>query len=1168
MEMNPKQQQALRTDRNITLTAGAGTGKTRVLVERYLGILQQGAGVQSVLALTFTEKAAAEMKIRIKESMLDRLRNSNTRSDIRFWERLFEEFRDPRISTFHAFCAAVLREFPIEAGVDPAFTLMDESQAAVMFEDALEGFLGRADASGHPGLAALCALWERRRIADVLRCLNASRFPALQWSRLYADMYADDIRVAYEQLSESRLRAPDVIGAFSDMLDELNNISCGDDGDKLAPAFYAAREVLDGFIRLGQADLSRLEKIDLRGGSKKNWDDIVQVKNILKRVRDYAGDVAKFQTSACDDVAAGITRVLAGFFLESVEYCNRAKGHGVVLDFDDLEIRVLELLKGNPKIRRLLRGRFRHILIDEFQDTNDIQWEIIQYIARNGRSGELESGIFIVGDDKQSIYAFRGANVAVFERAGSQLEQANAERGADDSGRVELDVCYRSRPELIRFFNTLFTEVFRGGVPEEFLSEIRYFEIDSGRDDGKCEEPCVECLVLEQEKSRREKDRTPAPRAEAEMAAQAIKRLAGGPDKPFDFRDVAVLFRTRTHLNEYKEALRAHGIPFMIVGGMGFFESDEVLDLINVFSFLANPCDNVSLAGVLRSPHFGLSDEDLLAVSVQPGDYFWDKLQAAAGVDVPGRERMAAARDVLARWLGMAGRVPVSTIMRAVCDHTAIYATLAAGPRPEQDRLNLEKLLVMAGSFERREACSLPRFLDAVNHFIDSGAREPEAVIAGQARNAVQLMTVHAAKGLEFPVVVVQGMGDMATARTDRALIIEEVAPGRFEAGFAVPDQESGEIASPIAHQVVRHAQKRKEEEQFKRLLYVACTRARERLILAGVRSYLLDVEPDPAKSTFIYWDEMMCHALNSAGPDTWARHGIVMHREQEEEQSEEPDLETEPASFLGRAQALLPAAAQDVAAVPAMEYFASLERDAGRGMSFSVTEIVTFLNDRDEYVKRHVLAVPAAWAQRADRNKKQEGREIDPLLRGAMAHRLFEELPGMPEDGERDFAWNLAREHGLDAEAAEHFAQNYAARAADFRTTELGRRVSAPDALHELPFTMSVGPWTVTGAMDVIFPDGDCWRIVDYKTDRVSRGDIERKDAHYLPQMELYALAALDALPADRVAAGLFFIEPGVSGQTFVVERDQCAAIRKRLTQTLGDMEALHFKAAKFHYD
>lgn len=1148
MDLNEKQLQALDLDRHISLTAGAGTGKTRVLVERYLRALREGrAGISGILALTFTEKAAAEMKIRLRRSFAEIIAAARPGDEARAWEEQLEQFRNPCISTFHSLCSSLLREFPIEAGVDPSFEVLDEAGAALLRAECLDTFIERKDRAADPDLAALSRLWNRRQVANTLQSLLGRRHAALSWAARAGAMSPEQMEAHIQTLAREFADGMGTAGRCRDLLQRLEAFHCSDPTDKLYGTAEAVRAALEDTAHGGSLDLEPLLAVNLQIGSSKKWDDIKGVKAVLGECRDLARELAAFQFTAKDRIAARAAISLARLFTGYMEEYARRKGAGALLDFDDLEQCALDLLEGNEAIRRALRDRFRYILIDEFQDTNDIQWRILRLLAADESSGSLSSNTFVVGDEKQSIYAFRGANVAVFDRARTDIVQSN--RGG---GRIEMDICYRSREGLIRFFNTIFPHVFAAAPDDGGETQIEYFPIECRREDHGGD-AAVEFLVSEdpaQEESEGE------PVDDAAAVARRIRMLAR---EGYAYRDIAVLFAARTKLDDYKEALRDEGVPFRTVGGFGFFECREVLDLLGIVNFLAHPGDNLNLLTALRSLPVGLSDEDLLALSHEPGSCLWRRLEGAAGNPaLPGAERIAAAHALLHRWLGAAGRAPLGDLLRGICRDTGLAGALAATEHPAQARLNVEKLISMARDYESREDAGVHGFAAWLETQIASGVREPEAAVAADGQDAVQLMTIHASKGLEFRAVIIPQTGGKTRQGASESLLLGETRPGVFEAGFTVPDPDADfESNSSAIRNMIKSVLRRRERDEFKRLLYVACTRARDKLVLAGVRRAALDAMGAPNGKAPARWDEITAAALAAAGmPDPEAA-GVAVFSQNDLEAGRTERPEQTPLHAQRKTRALLdrkPATGTS----ERLRWLAPLERDALEPMPFSVREIVSFAQSPDEYLRSHVLGVPPDWDFGAPAGA---GAGMSPLTRGSVVHKAFELLPQIPPGKEWEAIETILTNHGVhDPEARRAFTDHYAPLVSRFRATPEGRAAAGPDALREMPFMIRIGRWRVRGVIDALFLDGASCRIVDYKTDRISKNQVLDKTMSYRLQLELYALAALQSAPgAERVLASLYFVEPDAFGAEVLVERGDAPEIMGRVAAMLEEMHALH---------
>lgn len=1185
--LNPSQLAALDAGRHISLTAGAGTGKTSVLVHRYLGIIEQGrAGVSGILALTFTEKAAAEMKIRVRRAIDDKISDAASKEQLLDWEKVLEDFREPRISTFHALCASMLREFPVRAGVDPAFKVLDESETRPLVEGTLDTFIEKKAAAGDERLSALASIWGRARIKGILSDLISARMFAAAWAEKYARMPAGEAVEHMKSVVDAWMAARidrTVLGGF---LNELQSIQCRDKNDLLAEHYFNALRTLDAVVNHNSNGLSPLLGILLRGGKSASWSDVKKVKAVLGACRDYTQSIGDIAFTAKDERAAAAACALSSLFIELLVSYRAAKGNGVLLDFDDLEEKTLFLLDSSPEVRAALNRRFKYVLVDEFQDTNEVQWSIIGKLAAPADGGRFSSNVFIVGDEKQSIYAFRGADVTIFDKARKTIDEANSNPG----GRMELDTCYRSHPALLRFFNGIFPHIFRGAQTAEKESQISYTRLKTERrDEGPHEEPRIEILKLREGKladagtdSVVSEDAEPSSGGgEAEMVALRIRHLAQQgieisvkgeeASRKLRYGDVAVLFRSRTRLDLYKEALKAQGIRFNILGGLGFYSCREVLDLINIIEMLAHPCNDISLAGVLRSPYVCISDEDLLAISMKTGKFFNEKLAAAAvDTSMPGRVRISTAYKRIEKWKGAAGRIRIGELLRRICADSGIFGIIAADPFPAQERLNIEKLIDMADRFERSGYCSISSFSDYLNEAIGLAAREAEAVAPGEDLDAVKLMTIHAAKGLEFPVVVIPGMSIKYSYGADESIYIGDIGAGEIEAGFTAPDpdNENSHKASALRG-IIGAIRRKKTDEEYKRLFYVACTRARERLIFAGVRAELLSgKDEEPSVKTEQRWDSMLAAALRSAGELEHPEDNIAIFDETEIITECKPAKKASMGSFTETAEKILAAMGDSSSADDKMKYLAPLPRDAEDGMSFSVTEVVSFLNDKESYIMNYVMGVPAEWNKPVHGTSSAASKNaIDPMARGTIVHRVFEEYTSDEhETGEKLFA-RILNEAAVTGEASiKEFTAHYLPKLAAFAESDTGRAISSAEVYRELETTVLIGRWILTGAIDLAYKRDGEWRIIDYKTDRITASEIPEKAAYYKLQLQMYALALMKIIPGiERVSASIFYVEPGEMGETLIVKNDQTNEIEKYLTETFEEMESLHMGAEDF---
>jgi len=839
--------------RNVALEASAGTGKTRVLVDRYVRLLEVGVAPRNILAITFTRKAAAEMRQRVMATLRQRHREGGI-TDQR-WREIRDAFGDIGISTIDAFCLSLLHEFPLEAGVDPGFDLADETETPRFVEASLDSALaiGRMISRHDTDVALLFTELGEPRLRKALTALLDRRLVARDALNRFLRGREMSVEAACHRLRHS-LR-----GAMS-------SIAAGD--DRAVHAFAATGPAVPGFelIALEMRELMLpLPSFDsahdgsepvegpmgparLRGLLDRLSDLVltqkgeprkrpINVKAEFRSAADYerhkviVAGLGPHVQAAIEAFRRDINLVLARgvrrlFAIAQDEYRRTLDKHGV-LDFADLLERTLKLLGQMEEFSRSryrLESRYEHVLVDEFQDTSRAQWRLVRELVRAWSAGEglnhgpIPPSIFIVGDRKQSIYAFRDAEVSVLDAASEFISALRPESPA----RAAITRSFRSVHELLSFVNDICDAIEKApDRPDAF----RYLESDAFPliVDAPSGSGAIGVITADSD------------RAQAEAVADEIARLLidrttvrdrdSGLRRPIGPGDIGILFRTRESHSLFEGALAKRGVPCYVYKGLGFFDAEEVKDVLALVAYLADPGSNLRAAALMRSRIVRLSDEALKRLA--PGlalALTGDLPDAAASLADDDRERLLLARESIGSWIADADQVPPAEIVDRVLAESA-YAVEIGGPGFAQARENLKKIRGLIRRIQNRGYTTLARLSDYFDG-LAAGGDESNAII--DAADAVNLMTVHAAKGLEFPVVFIVNIGKGSGGNRDDI----RVSP----APFIGDDNDSGESSVSISdHENDRDRDdEHKEHEETKRLLYVALTRARDRLYLGG----------------------------------------------------------------------------------------------------------------------------------------------------------------------------------------------------------------------------------------------------------------------------------------------------------------------------------------------
>jgi ATP-dependent helicase/nuclease subunit A len=816
------------------LEASAGTGKTRVLVDRYVRLVTDAqVHPRHILAMTFTRKAAAEMRQRVLETLKTRHREGALTSAR--WRAIRDAFPDITISTIDAFCLSLLHEFPLEAGVDPGFDLADETETPRLVNAAIDRALrvGRSLAQQDADVALVFAdlgeLALRRGLAALLdRRLVAG--PALRRFLRGRVVTTSDACVRLHAALRSLLAAaPGGAPAF---------VHRG----PLTPAFQVLAAEVSRLDRQDQPPPERLRAILERLRAHVLTADDEPRQRLAQKKADFRSD-ADYEAHKQTVLALGprVADALAGFrrdlnavmargvqclFVIAVTEYRRTLDKLGVLDFSDVLERTLALLEQRDEFSRSrfkLESRYRHVLVDEFQDTSRAQWRLVRELMSAWTEGlgagddQVPPSIFIVGDRKQSIYGFRDAEVALLEEAGRYIDALRR----DPPARAAITRSHRAVLPLLRFVNDVFDAVDK--QPDR-ADAFRYSEDDRFPIAAEASASGDELAIVA----------APSEVVQAAMVADEIARLLSeaavvrdrtdGTRRPLGPGDVAVLFRTREGHRFIEEALAQRGVPFYVYKGLGFFDADEIRDVLALLAYLADPMSPLRAAAFLRSRVVRISDEALKQVAADiPGALRESGPPLPAGLDAHDVERLWLARRSLATWQSWVDRLTPAELLDRILAESA-YVMELSGPGVPQARENLKKIRALVRRIQNRGYATLERLVEHFSQLV-AGGDESNAII--DAVDAVNLMTVHAAKGLEFPVVFVVNIGRGSGGGRDPIRVVAggEGDRGEVEPVVGIGDHETDADADADA----------REAEESKRLLYVALTRARDRLYLAGV---------------------------------------------------------------------------------------------------------------------------------------------------------------------------------------------------------------------------------------------------------------------------------------------------------------------------------------------
>ncbi len=1073
-----------RRDSSILVSAGAGTGKTSVLVERFVrAVCDDGVDVVSILAITFTEKAAAQLKQRVRRRFVDLNQLDLAREAEAAW-----------ISTIHGFCARVLRTHALAAGIDPEFRVLDQVEAERLALDAFD--------------RALAEFLERGESAERLRMIAAYN------PRRLADM----VRTAYGHL-RSQGKEP--------TLPEIDPpVPAGEREALAAAAAGALAEVGAPELPTVEKAMAKVERCSallerLEDGALAQHGDIegLAAKPTAKALKGsaYAAYLEAHEAyeALCVRHAEYLDHVLLRELIElhGARYAELKRSRSG-LDFDDLELLARDLLRDDEGLRDHYAERFTHVLVDEFQDTNPLQNEILELLERDN--------LFRVGDERQSIYRFRHADVKVFRTHHAEAKEA---------GRAEaIGVNFRSRGEVLDAIDLTFS-----GLWDEDFDPL--IEAPGAREEPARLEPSVELLVTDKSKARWEelldpagdpfgsgmRGVTPWRAAEARLLAKRVEQLT--TDGPYELSDVVLLMRATTHMDIYERALEERGIPTYVLGGRGYWSQQQVADLRNYLAALANPLDGLALYSVLASPLGGLSLDSLVLIAAEARGRGWDPWrilsdpEADPGLEPEQAERANAFAERFAAERALAPRISLETLIDRAVTLSGYDREVLSLPAGDRRMANVRKLMRMARDYEAEEGRDLRGFIDFVAERDLIAEREGQAPLEAEDLDAVRLMTIHRAKGLEFPVVCVADLGKDGREDFSALRVTDDGRVGIRLASMGGGSVDGAELAR------IKAEQKAEDEQEERRIFYVAATRAQEHLILSGAT----DLEKRPAPADL---QEPMRWLWPVLAPDLATGESVAEYEGREVRVRTEvltpesapellPERDRRPARpepeppGLGALAAPVLAAVPIPAALPVSRLsYSGLEAYARCGYRFYLDKALKLPRPGD-------APAPA-----------EERDAMPATLRGSIVHQLLERLEfAAPEAPAAEQVAELIASYGepvRDAEVGELIAM-----VDRFAASAIRERIAAArSARTELPFAFTLDAQgrslLVNGVVDVYAEEDDGVLVVDYKSNRLEgRTPAEVTEEAYTTQRLVYALAALRAGAARAEVTYVYLERP-----------------------------------------
>lgn len=1073
MSKNPTPEQALAINTiksNVSLLAGAGSGKTYVLMKRFVQILRADLSVNptNIVAITFTRKAADEIKGRVRQAVSECVEQAQNDLERLRWQEHLQKVESAPISTIHSLCSRILRDNPVETQLDPEFTILEDFEAQDFFKETLQQFL-RKNIKENAALRRLVQTYGVNSFVNQVTALGDKLSELVR-----EDNLAEPYLKAKEELPALQQK---LFAAVREVIEAREALGAKTKGRQTLTEAAGLLDEMQKQLLAPEPDCSMLDAL---GVVKVSGKALAAELTNLKNMRQELNHVL-LNAKGCDLVQDWLA-VLQEFYA-----CLSArKQENNVLFNDDLDLLAIEHLQKNEALRQKYQERYKYIMVDEFQDTNERQRQLIYLLCGNKLDGK--NNLFIVGDVKQSIYRFRHADVSVFNKVKEDIAQ-NAGKN------LGMKTNFRSTQSIVETCNTAFCQLM--DLPKEEIC----LEHHEGANTGGAKVCLLQVPYKSKDDDLGAKEDKWQKEAEA-IAAYLQQELPKVEPQLRPGASKAILLRAMTHCEILRQTLQGYGINCVVVKGKGFYEQQEVLDILNLLAALHNRYASLELAGALRSNYFGLDDATLTQLFWQTENDkpLWDVLQAVGSGELqlnlpPEQQALAVqAAERLRSLRQAAALMALPELFAQLWDELKPEFVLSQQENGPSKLANIKKLRRLAQQYCQTKQASLAEWLQNVKDLRASSSKEPAATV--QADDALQIMTIHNSKGLEFDLVILPQLDKSVKGDTASIKYLPGKEGEQGLLGIKVPDKEM-QLQNSGVYELAKARDSELEEEESRRLLYVAMTRAQKQLLMVGT------VAREKLPEAVI--------GLPSA-KGWWQQLQAVYEADWEKRESSCPWVR------LLCADALSPAVVQQgvqqqlalkpLALAPLPAYAA-----CGR-TCFTASALQTYLHCQRQYYYQQVLAVPELEQTVAG----EQAHELPASVTGSIVHKALE-------------LYNGYNAEAVFAIALDEFAPGAAATQAKsmfdaYIVSDLYKALPKKQK-RELEFVQPLQQeLAAEGVIDLLaFDEADNMIIVDYKTGTPPEPDEVKLGYAY--QLALYKDAAEKLYPGKKVVrAELHFLQ------------------------------------------
>lgn len=1040
--------------KNIIVEAGAGTGKTTLLVSRLAILLLKNdeIDITQIIALTFTEKAAAEMKIRLAQELQNIIFILSTKSDkkneiidiltdkfnqkpddiVSRAKKSLEMLDRAQISTIHSFCSYILKNYSLQSGVSPTSEIDKGTLQIYEFEKSWERFLdielseNSKNAEQWINVLKQVNLKEIKKTAQLLSTSKLENYNPNSHDEFIAKLSKDKSKQAEKIISEYEQKAK----------------------GKVIEKLKLAKNILDG---IESEDIPKpIDKKVIKTMDEKSF-------NQAREIVDFAINVNLENQQLISDVFNLVRPFCDKFKLEIIQK--------ELVSFDDLLIKARDLVKQNRQVRTELKQKFKSILIDEFQDTDPIQGELLMFLAEqkntfstHHKKIKLENAkLFVVGDPKQSIYRFRGADISAYDFFTQNMLQQGSQK-------CLLQTNFRSNIEIVETANKIVSQVMK----KEQDYQPQYEDIFSNPD-AKSNKKSVEFLVVDN--TDKKLKITDLRHNQAEQIAIWINKNK----KEIKLKDIAILFRTRTESYIYLDALKRYNINYVVKEEKSFYQSQEISDLINILRTINNPFDKISLAGVLRSPFGGFSDEELYKFEQENLLNYLSK--------VPEKyKNLKKFYSLLTKFNNLVGRTSLKDLINKIFYTTRFMELSTRAYNNEQTLSNIFKFYDIASNLSERQNLTLAKFIVMLEQFTQE-QKEGESPLSDEGINAVNVLTIHESKGLEFPVVI---MADVSREDKQGA----EKQPSHL---YSWSENMHGIRVGGLKDKNLAYLEQLDKKHRFFeeiRILYVALTRAKNRLILVG-----------NVISSSGSLSEILCRAKSYPKKDDKPEK-IKFGDYQADVNYFEFD---EPQNFI----------------------YKTHNASSSQEKKLDIPSWQKVWDKRkknyDEIKEQKSVVLPSSLIDENDDDVLDENiYQEQAKAVGEICHKVME-LDNFKDEIKIDDIYQAMRFLSFEiSEKQQEIKQSFEILQKFSQTQTYQNLKTAKILAKELPFSFKQDDKIVNGVIDLIFEDKDQIILADYKSDK--HQDTEK----YKPQMDLYKKAGEKIFKNKKIETRIIFLRTG----------------------------------------